>query len=64
MPYACPVECLPNGIYFCVYSIGAKPIPLGPYALCAMPYAFNLYPVKFFAEKERSEFNRGVTRNS
>jgi hypothetical protein len=55
---------LPNGIYFCVYSIGAKPIPLGPYALCAMPYAFNLYPVKFFAEKERSEFNRGVTRNS
>jgi hypothetical protein len=23
----------------------------------------NLHPVKFFAEKERSEFNRGVTRN-
>ncbi|MGB6970683.1 MAG: hypothetical protein WBD61_00840, partial [Desulfobulbales bacterium] len=24
----------------------------------------NLYPVKFFAEKECSEFDRGATRNS
>jgi hypothetical protein len=37
-----PLPCLPNGIYFSVYSIG----------------------VKFFGEKERSEFNRGATRNT
>ncbi len=50
---ACPVECLPNGIYFSVYSIGAKPIPLGPFALCAMHSA--LCAMRFALS-----FNRGL----